>query len=386
MKCPICKSDKYEPVQQELDKSITSDSYMINKKISNHICIKCGNVFNESGSRDSIASFYSDSYKLMDQSSEAETKFFSEQNSISHSKMMVNLLLENIFLQDKGNVIDIGCGKGNFLFEFSMIKPEWNVTGIEISKNAIIHARKKLPNADLREGLFKNDLDKKFDLVVALNVLEHLEQPIDFLKDISSILGENGFVLLDVPNFKVNPVDLFVFDHLIHFTKETLENLLTLSGLKIVKIIENTNRVPLFVICKKSKKREEFLNHYSMMKNLVSDHIQFNDSMLSIYEEADKKYEKIGVFGLGLMVWVGIQNSKLQKKKIVNIFDENEFLINKRIMDIEVRHPDHLSSYPDLPLIFSLSPCYFDMVIQKISSFKVHTLFPKDYRYFKKYF
>lgn len=359
---------------------------MIDKKISNQICTRCGNIFNESGSRNTVTSFYSDSYKLMDQSSEAETKFFSDRISISHSKMMLNILMENVFLPEQGNVIDIGCGKGNFLFEFSKAKPKWKLNGIEISKNALIHARQKLPQADLQDGLFKNDFDKKFNLVIALNVLEHLEDPLDFLKDVVSILEENGNVLLDVPNFKVNPADLFVYDHLIHFTKETLENLLTISGLKIIKIIESENRVPLFAICTKSNKKEEIFNHYSLMKNISNEHIKFNDSMLSIYEKSSTRYEKIGVVGLGLMVWVGIQTTKIRKEKIANFFDENEFLINKKILDIEVKHLNTLSSYTNLPLILSLSPCYFDMIINKVSVFNNNISFPKNYNYYKKYF
>lgn len=386
MKCPICQSEKHEQVHIPLNQSITSDSDMIDKKISNQICTRCGNIFNESGSRNTVASFYSDSYKLMDQSSEAETKFFSDRINISHSKMMLNILMENVFLPKQGSVIDIGCGKGNFLFEFSKVKPKWKLNGIEISKNALIHARQKLPQADLQEGLFKNDFDKKFNLVIALNVLEHLENPLDFLKDVVSILEDNGNVLLDVPNFKVNPADLFVYDHLIHFTKETLENLLTMSGLKIVKIIESENRVPLFAICTKSTKKEEILNHYSLMKNISNEHIKFNDSMLSIYEKSSTKYEKIGVVGLGLMVWVGIQTTKIQKEKIANFFDENEFLIDKKILGIEVKHLNTLSSHTNLPLVLSLSPCYFDMIINKVSAFNNHISFPKNYNYYKKYF
>ena len=47
MNCPICDNNKIEQVYSKLNQSITSDSQLVNGIVSNVICIKCGNVFNQ---------------------------------------------------------------------------------------------------------------------------------------------------------------------------------------------------------------------------------------------------------------------------------------------------------------------------------------------------
>lgn len=387
MKCFICSSDDVEQVFKKLTHSVTSDSEMIQKEVSNMICKNCGNIFNESGARNNVGVFYSDSYKLMSESSESESKFYSQDMEVSHSDWRLNILFDTLKLSETGNVLDIGCGKGNFLSAFSQKFSKWSINGIEASRNALSFAKKKLLNADLREGLFRNGLfDKKFDLIVALDVFEHLEEPVEFLNTIIQNLKDDGYLFLDVPNFKINPADLFVFDHLTHFTKETLYNFLSYNYMEVVSIKENSDRMPLFMICKKSSNKKQIKNNYPMMKSLVSDHVKFNESLLNTYCKVADEYDNIGVFGLGIMIWAGIQNNIIHKEKIASFFDENEFLIGQKKSGIEIRGLADIEKYKNLSLVFSLSPCYIENVIRKINKFDIRYIAPSDYQYYKKYF
>jgi hypothetical protein len=107
---------------------------------------------------------------------------------------------------------------------------------------------------------------------------------------------------------------------------------------------------------------------------------------LNTYCKADNEYDSISVFGLGIMIWVGIQNNVIHKEKIVSFFDENDFLIGQKKSGIEIRGLSDIANYKSLPLVFSLSPCYVENVIRKISKFDIQYIAPSDYPYYKKYF
>jgi len=386
MNCPICNTDEHQQIFKKLTQGITSDSNFINEEISNLICTNCGHVFNESGARNKTVSFYSDLYRLLDSSPEADFKFYSKLGSISYSDWRLNILMKNLSLKTSGKILDIGCGKGNFLLKFSEKFPEWELFGIEASKNALTFAKEKLPNAQFYEGLFTHDpFGEKFDIIASLELIEHLEDPTSFLQTAKRCLKENGIFLFDVPNFKLNPADLYIFDHLNHFTKETLQNLLHKNNLEAFQIIESSNRVPIFVICKKINKQKELVNYYKLMEKLTKNHIEFNESLLNTYEHVNKKYDKVCVFGLGIMIWFGIQNNKIQKDKIVGIFDENDFLFGKEKHGIRINSMNELQNYKNCPIVFSLSPCYMENVLEKLDKFDVNLIFPPNYDYYKKF-
>ncbi len=360
---------------------------MINEQVCNKICHSCGHVFNESGARNKIQEFYRESYKLMDSSSEAEFKYYSGGKSFTYSDWRLNCLLERVKLPNNGNVLDIGCGKGNFLLQFSYKNPKWHLHGIEVSQNALNFAKEKLSKAEFKEGVFnKKSYDKEFDLITSLGVVEHLENPNLFFQAVTSCLKEDGILFLDVPNFKLNPADLFVYDHLNHFTIETLENLLNINNLKIIKVIESSEKVPLFVICKKTSKNKEIKNHFLFLKNIITEHIKFNNLVFGTFREVNNKNKELGIFGLGIIALVGIQHGFIDKEKIIGFFDENNLLVGKERFGIEIRSLEEIKNFQNIPIIFSVSPCYFNDIIPKLKNIKANYLLPNGYNYHKKFF
>lgn len=99
-------------------------------------------------------------------------------------------------LENINKVIDIGCGEG-FVINCLEIP---NITGVDISRNALRIAKEKNPGCNLCSGSIYDISFKEnsFDLVIATEVLEHLEKPELALKEIRRIT--QNYCLLSVPN------------------------------------------------------------------------------------------------------------------------------------------------------------------------------------------
>ena len=386
MDCPICDSTHTE-LLNEFKQSVTSDSKMIPEKVVTTICCDCGNVFNSHGARNKTFNFYNNSYDLHGSSFKAETQIYENNQSSSLSDWRLQHLLSLNILPSFGKILDIGCGKGNFLQEFHSAFSNWELYGIESSKLSLNIAKQNLPNCNFYEGIYDSEVfNKKFDFIVAFNVLEHIEHPKHFLENIHQDLNIDGYVCFDVPNFKINPADLFVYDHLSHFTSDTLQNLLHNVGFKIIKLVEDKNKVPLFVICKKTNKKSSLTNFTPIMKKLVSDLVNYNDDLFSTYETVNKNFNKIAVVGLGIPIWVAIQNGVIESSKITYFYDENNTIVGTKFSNILVKSLDAISEEQSLPLIFSASPCYIENLRKKINLFSNTQFFPKSYSYYLRYF
>ena len=103
----------------------------------------------------------------------------------------------------KINILDIGCGGG--LLSEPMQRLGANVTGIDASiKNiniARIHAKKnKLKINYLCSSPEKLKIDKKFDVILNMEIVEHVENVPFFLKSCSKLLKKNGLMFVATIN------------------------------------------------------------------------------------------------------------------------------------------------------------------------------------------
>ena len=105
-----------------------------------------------------------------------------------------NLLPE---LKGKEKIIDIGCGHGSVSYE--LIKKGFEVYGLEINDEALENLKSKgfkIIKKDITQPLEIND---RFDVVLLLDVLEHVFDPFGLLAEAKKITSKDGYIIISVP-------------------------------------------------------------------------------------------------------------------------------------------------------------------------------------------
>lgn len=102
------------------------------------------------------------------------------------------------FCSEDSNFLDVGCGTGIAL---SMFKGKINLYGVDISDTSIEKCKEKNINCVLYDGKNIPFNSSYFDLVGSYNVLEHVDNPVDFLNEQLRVLKSDGFLVVVCPNF-----------------------------------------------------------------------------------------------------------------------------------------------------------------------------------------
>ncbi len=101
-------------------------------------------------------------------------------------------------------VLDAGCGTGELAYLVAQ-KGAKRVLGIDYSDGAIAVAQKSWFSPNLE--FFKKDIrdiKEKFDVVVSLGTLEHLDEPLAALRKLKKLLNPKGSLIITCPNW-TNP-------------------------------------------------------------------------------------------------------------------------------------------------------------------------------------
>lgn len=153
------------------------------------------------------------------------------------------LKIINEFSLNGKNLLDVGCGTGDFLRIAQ--KNNWDVIGIEPNEKAREIANKKTNNSVfLPEKLSKLE-SRSFDVITLWHVLEHLPKFEDQFSKFKNLLKPNGTLIIAVPNFKSYDAKYYqnfwaAYDaprHLWHFSKNSISKLTDLNNMKIIKIL-----------------------------------------------------------------------------------------------------------------------------------------------------
>ncbi len=96
------------------------------------------------------------------------------------------------------DILEIGCGVGSLLY---LLKDYVNsCTGLEINQDLANFAKTKLDCNIYTTAINEIPEKQKFDVIILISVLEHLEDPFQILKDLKCFLKPGGFLFIEIPN------------------------------------------------------------------------------------------------------------------------------------------------------------------------------------------
>ena len=240
-------------------------------------CLKCKKVFNENGwscascgwSPVEVTGFpifapemtaeldhypkdaYAKLYEL-----EADSFWFRNRN-----KLILKTLVKHF--PNAASLLEIGCGTGFVLSGIATANPGLLLVGSDLHQEALNYAQTRLPGVVLLQMNAGNiPYVEEFDVICAFDVLEHVPQDDEVLKQIHQALKQGGGVMITVPQ---HPWLWSRTDddarHLRRYTRRGLSHKLAENGFRITMISSFiTFLLPLLIIsrlsaCFKSRKQ-----------------------------------------------------------------------------------------------------------------------------------
>ncbi len=190
--CPYCNSIDYEKWGENV------------RNFSSVKCKKCKIVYLKNPlSNDAQSLYYKNYLNNVHQKKNVKKK----QRTIMY-KHELDYLIDSIEDFTKINdVLDVGCGGGYFLDLFK--KKRKKTYGVEVGLDSYLTAKKK---HTMFYGEFNEKLNikKKFDLIVMRGVIEHVDDPKQYVHYAQKILKKSGYILITAtPNLDCISAEIF---------------------------------------------------------------------------------------------------------------------------------------------------------------------------------
>lgn len=230
--CPICNSNELLPFLQCLDYTVSRETFSIVQ------CKLCNFKFTNPRPKPEDLGNYYKSEEYISHSNTSKGLINSAYQAIRKYTLLKKLqLISNYFRT--GNLLDIGCGTGEFLKTCKDAK--WNVTGIEPDENTRKRVIEKYELNVQPEDHIKQFDPESFDVITMWHVLEHVPFLNERLEDLKRLIKPNGLIIIAVPN--CNSLDAKIYKekwaaydvprHLYHFTPNDISTLFKKHGLKL---------------------------------------------------------------------------------------------------------------------------------------------------------
>jgi 2-polyprenyl-3-methyl-5-hydroxy-6-metoxy-1,4-benzoquinol methylase len=95
-------------------------------------------------------------------------------------------------------VLDVGCGNGDLMARLRGLG--WDPVGVDTDPAAVAHAKDR--DLDARTGTLSDQRfpSGRFDAIVSSHVIEHMDQPVELLRECQRVLKPDGLLIFVTPN------------------------------------------------------------------------------------------------------------------------------------------------------------------------------------------
>lgn len=246
-KCLACNSAQVEKwaTAQDVEYHSTEDSFTYVR------CADCGALSIADVPSDRLAEIYPDTYYSF---SEAEMSF------VEHVKQWIDRrMFRRLFSQIEGDslsALDVGGGTGWLLAQAREVEPRLKHTAVVDIDAKARQGAEKLGHAFHLSRIEEFRCDRKYDLILLLNLIEHVSDPVAVLARMGELLTPGGKILAKTPNHDSLDARLFRNHswggyhcprHWVIFTPESFARAIERAGLTVDRI-ECTQGAPFWAV------------------------------------------------------------------------------------------------------------------------------------------
>ncbi len=377
--CPVCSSQEWLPyLQTKTDKLITGDQRISDGNINKVMCSSCGAVRNDKELSDQeLEIFYGEAYELNTLGVE-EHRFFTNDGHVARSKVFFDWICPH--LPDSfDSLLEIGCGEGNLLLRFFEAFPDRKLTGIDGSAKAVKLAQKK--GLSVKQQFIAGPSSKtvagSYDVIILINVIEHVIDIRDFISKIRCMLNEGGMIIITLPIQDFGGYDIFFAEHIWHFTVNQFKRVLANNGLLLEHCDSDhpiNHGIGLFV-CRDfesvAPNQGNLPSPYSVI-NESDTFLRMKDKWLTAFQSIDRQLFKItpkrvAFFGSGEVFTLIMAFTNVHSLNTVVCIDETKEKQGSEKHGVPIFGIEWFSKNSCDAIVLATNPKYYPLIKEKLS-------------------
>ena len=161
----------------------------------------------------------------------------------NYPKKLIIYLIKRFKLEKNQKVLELGCGRGDFLNEF--VNNGLEGYGVDL----LDYCKKFFPNLNFKKVDMSNEKlpyeDNSFDIIFSKSIIEHFYYPDKIFKEAYRVLKPDGTIITLTPEWQYIYKSFFEdFTHRTPFTSVSLSNIQEMSGFKNIKV-ESFKQLPI---------------------------------------------------------------------------------------------------------------------------------------------
>lgn len=230
--CPVCGGGQFRLLA-------SNDRYGMGVKTTG--CLQCGLVQTwPRPTPDEISAFYRNSYRHYYQASTTpNAEYVTRFHKNERLTYTAGLITSQVGFFNGMRVLDVGCAEGTLLNHLKSSTDGATLVGVEPSESFAAYAREItgcITYPDLKALIHAGE--SNFDLAIVNHVLEHVDNPVEFLRELRTLLSPGGSIYIDVPDVaRYSRAEDLHIAHLFHFSAHTLVAALEKAGYWVVSTV-----------------------------------------------------------------------------------------------------------------------------------------------------
>ncbi len=370
--CKICGEAGLDEIRQYSEFArVTSDCKPWPAGGRMAVCMSCGatqKIMDEKWLKE-VAAIYQH-YEIYHQSAGVEQAVFDAETGGAQrrSLKLAEYLVSALNLPEQGSILDVGCGNGAMLAAFAEVRPDWALFGHDLGPR-YLPVLKRLPNFRALYTCPPSSIRGHYSLISMLHALEHVPEPLAMLCDLRDRLAGKGRFFIQVPDCRINPFDLLVADHLLHFRLDTLALLIERAGYVVEQTVESLIAKELSLVARLPMKEEnasEVRVSARSARPAVIDQLAWLRDVAAGARRA-AALNGFGIFGTSISAtWL----FTMMPDQVEYFVDEDPSRTGKRYMDRPVYAPDRLPAGANvyIPLV----PGIATNIVRRLGDLPIH--------------